>query len=88
MTSRGEVIPELIVFSEELGIAGTVDLLVYNPRTDKYDIYDWKTNKSIDEYGYGGKRGTRPPTKPSARLQFLPLFAATLHVQIPAGELS
>ncbi|MBK8660974.1 MAG: hypothetical protein IPN18_03870 [Ignavibacteriales bacterium] len=28
----GEVYPELIVFSEELGIAGTVDLLVYNPR--------------------------------------------------------
>lgn len=58
----GEVYPELIVFSEELGIAGTVDLLVYNTRTDKYDIYDWKTNKSIDEEAWGGKCGTKPPT--------------------------
>lgn len=58
----GEIYPELIVFSEELGIAGTVDLLVYNTLTEKYDIYDWKTNKSIDEYGWGGKRGTKPAT--------------------------
>ncbi|MBK8660973.1 MAG: hypothetical protein IPN18_03865 [Ignavibacteriales bacterium] len=36
--------------------------LFITPVTGKYDIYDWKTNKSIDEYGYGGKRGTRPPT--------------------------
>ncbi len=58
----GEVYPELIVFSEELEIAGTVDLLVYNSRTDKYDIYDWKTNKAIDEDAWGGKRGIKPAT--------------------------
>jgi len=58
----GEVYPELIVFSEELGIAGTVDLLVYNEITGKFDIYDWKTNKSIDEEAWGGKCGTKPPT--------------------------
>lgn len=58
----GEIYPELIVFSEELGIAGTVDLLVYNTTTEKYDIYDWKTNKAIVEFGYGGKCGTKPAT--------------------------
>lgn len=37
---------ELRVFSEELGVAGTVDLLL--KKDDLYYIYDWKTNSSKD----------------------------------------
>ena len=36
---------EVIVYSKELGIAGTIDLLVYNSETNMYHLVDWKTNK-------------------------------------------
>ncbi|NBV73285.1 hypothetical protein EBR61_03350, partial [bacterium] len=40
---------EVIVYSKELGIAGTIDLLVYNSEQDMYHLVDWKTNKRIDK---------------------------------------
>lgn len=40
------VAQELQLYSEELGIAGTVDLLL--KKDDKYYIYDWKTNLGCD----------------------------------------
>jgi hypothetical protein len=39
-----KVFPEVIVFSEELEVAGTVDLLVYNSNTGECHIFDWKTH--------------------------------------------
>jgi hypothetical protein len=60
--SASKVYPELIVYSEDLGIAGTVDLLIYNPATNCYDMFDWKTNKSIEMNSYGGQKGTKPAT--------------------------
>ena len=47
------VFPELIVFSEELGVADTVDLLVYNSDNYECNIFDWKTSKKID---YNGRK--------------------------------
>jgi hypothetical protein len=46
-----KVFPEVIVFSVELRIAGTVDLLVYNSTTGECNIFDWKTSKKIDRNG-------------------------------------
>jgi len=43
-----KVFPEVIVFSIELKIAGTVDLLIYNSTNDKCTIFDWKTSKEIN----------------------------------------
>ena len=48
---------EVIVFDEDLGIAGTVDLLTYNSKSGECNIYDWKTSKVIDREGYRGKTG-------------------------------
>ena len=47
------VFPEVIVFSEELGVAGTVDLLVFNSDNCECNIFDWKTSKKID---YNGRK--------------------------------
>lgn len=55
--------PEVIIYSEELGISGTIDLLVHNPETDIYTIIDWKTNKAIRKKAFGNKKGIHPFTK-------------------------
>jgi hypothetical protein len=46
-----KVFPEVIVFSEELEVAGTVDFLVYNSKNGECNIFDWKTSKKIDHNG-------------------------------------
>jgi len=38
---------EMIVFSEELGVAGTIDLLMKDRANDDIVIFDWKTNEEI-----------------------------------------
>ena len=38
---------EIIVFSEKLGLAGTIDLLMRDPKNKDILIFDWKTNKEI-----------------------------------------
>ena len=48
-----KVFPEIIVFSEELEVAGTMDLLVYNSNNGECNIFDWKTSKKID---YNGRK--------------------------------
>ena len=48
---------EVIVYSEELKVAGTIDLLVYNKEQDMYHLVDWKTNKRISEESFGNKKG-------------------------------
>jgi hypothetical protein len=48
-----KVFPEVIVFSEELEVAGTMDLLVYNSNNGQCNIFDWKTSKKID---YNGRK--------------------------------
>ena len=40
---------ELIVYSKELKVAGTVDLLTYDSEKNECYIFDWKTSKKIDE---------------------------------------
>lgn len=54
---------EVIIYSKELGIAGTIDVLVYNKKQDTYHLVDWKTNKRIDKTSYKKKIGILNSTK-------------------------
>jgi len=36
---------EWIIGDEEFGLAGTVDTMLFSPKTGKYHIWDWKTGK-------------------------------------------
>lgn len=38
---------ELRMYNLKLGLAGTLDILLYNKETDSYAIYDYKTNKDL-----------------------------------------
>ena len=53
---------EKIIFSKDLKIAGTMDVLVKLKDSDEYIIIDWKTNKKIDTRSYKNKMGTHPIT--------------------------
>ena len=55
-----EVYPEVIIFSEELKISGTVDLLLFDKNINQYIIMDWKTSKKIDTKSYKNKMGILP----------------------------
>jgi len=53
---------EKIIFSEDLKLAGTMDVLIRLKDTDEYIIIDWKTNKKIDKRSFRNKMGTHPIT--------------------------
>ncbi len=61
MKSQIEIMPEVIIFSKELKIAGTVDIISKDVATDKYEIIDWKTGK-LEWVSYRGKMGVHPIT--------------------------
>lgn len=50
---------ELKMFSAELGIAGTADIILYNSKTDKFIIADYKTNIDLFK-NYKGKKLLEP----------------------------
>jgi len=52
-------IAELRVFDEELGIAGTIDLMVHN-LDGTITLIDYKTNKKLSVKGYNGKMAKTP----------------------------
>jgi len=54
--------PEVIIYSEEIKIAGTIDLLIHDKNKNTYSIVDWKTNKRIDQNSYRGKCGIKEPS--------------------------
>mgnify|MGYP001328081801 FL=1 len=54
--------PEVIIYSKELGIAGSIDVLAKDIKNDTYIIIDWKTSKSISKSSYGGRKGIHPIT--------------------------
>jgi hypothetical protein len=57
-----EVKPEVIIYNEDLGLAGQADLLIIKPNKKKYvvDIYDYKTNDKITTEGYKNARANYP----------------------------
>jgi hypothetical protein len=63
MKSDIDIYSEVIVYSKELKMAGSIDILAHNKRNDTYEIIDWKTSKSIDHVSFKGKTGTHPITQ-------------------------
>jgi len=55
-----DIFSEVIVYCKELKIAGTVDLLVFDKVSQKYNILDWKTSKAIKTDSYKMKTGNKP----------------------------
>ena len=58
-----EVMSEVIIFSKELQIAGTVDILAKDNKTGEYVIIDWKTSKKINKVSYKHKTGIHDVSK-------------------------
>lgn len=55
--------PEVKLFSPSLQIAGTLDLLIYEPKEDLWVIADWKTNRKISTSSWKGKKGIKNATR-------------------------
>jgi len=62
MKSNIDIYPEIKIYSKELKIAGSLDILAHDKHTDMYEIIDWKTSKSIDTTSFNRKMGTHPIT--------------------------
>tara|TARA_S200000501_G_scaffold58464_2_gene48852 strand:- start:28243 stop:28950 length:708 start_codon:yes stop_codon:yes gene_type:complete len=58
-----DILSEVTLYSSELSIAGTVDILINDKRTGYYDIIDWKTSKRIDTSAYGKRTGISTVTR-------------------------
>ena len=59
MSEKNHLFPEVRIYSEELKLAGTIDLLIYNKEKNHISLIDWKTNIEIKKTGY--KKGLRFP---------------------------
>ena len=62
--SIGRLLPimlELVVYDQEYGIAGMVDILFWNIKAQEFQIWDWKTNKDFTGWdkhiGYNKEEG-------------------------------
>ena len=58
-----ELQSEAIIFSKELKIAGSIDVLINDKKNNSYVILDWKTSKSIPKTSFNGKMGIHPATR-------------------------
>ena len=56
------VYPEAPLFSKELQVSGTADLLIYDKDKNRYAIGDWKTNKRIYTKSFNNQLGTAKAT--------------------------
>jgi len=71
---------ELKVYSEELGVAGTIDLVL--KKGDKYYIADWKTNVGKDLSDINGDRWTNYLKKPLNNTPDLPFWLYSLQTSV------
>ena len=62
MKSEITIHTELRIYSKELNLAGSIDILAHDTQTNKYEIIDWKTSKSIDKTSFDNKMGTHQIT--------------------------
>ena len=58
-----DFLSEVIIYSKELKIAGTIDILAKDNNTGEYIIIDWKTSKKINKVSYKYKTGTHEISK-------------------------
>jgi len=61
--SEFDLFSEVIIYCENLKIAGTIDLIVYDKLNKVYHILDWKTSKSVSSESYKMKKGNKPETE-------------------------
>jgi len=61
--SSMDIFSEIIIYSKELRIAGTIDILAKDNQSDEYVLIDWKTSKKITTVSYGHKTGNHEATK-------------------------
>ena len=57
-----DILPEAIIYSKELGVAGTIDLITIDKKTKEVEIIDWKTGR-IDFTSYQNKMCTHEITR-------------------------
>ena len=62
MKSNFKIFSEIIIYSKELKIAGTIDVLALDKNTNQYDLIDWKTSKKIEMSSFRGKVGIKVAT--------------------------
>ena len=55
--SKYDLLSEVIVYSKELELAGTIDLLLFDKEDGSYKIIDWKTSRRIFTSSYNSKVG-------------------------------
>ena len=58
-----EFLSEVIIYSKELKLAGSIDLLLHDKKTDEYTIIDWKTSRKIDTSAFRHKTGNHEATR-------------------------
>lgn len=61
--TRYEILPEVLIYSEDLKLAGTIDLLIFDKKTQEYSLLDWKTNKRISKTAFNNKTGIHPQSQ-------------------------
>ena len=57
-----KVYSEKIIYSKDLHLAGSIDLIIQNTKTNQYSIVDWKTNAKITTSSFKNKMGTHDIT--------------------------
>ena len=57
-----ETFSEVLVYSKELCIAGTMDVLMLNKDSEEHVIIDWKTSRRIEKKSFKGKKGIKKET--------------------------
>lgn len=62
LKSDMDIFSEIKVYSTELNIAGSIDILAHDKKADTYEVIDWKTSKNIETKSFNDKMGTHPVT--------------------------
>ena len=62
LKSDVDIFSEIKVYSTELNIAGSIDILAHDKKADTYEVIDWKTSKNIETKSFKNKMGTHPVT--------------------------
>ncbi|NOX64842.1 MAG: PD-(D/E)XK nuclease family protein [Chlorobi bacterium] len=57
-----KLLSEVVIYSKELQLAGTIDLLVYDKTNNSFEIFDWKTSRKIEKNAFKNKKGITPAT--------------------------
>ena len=57
VTDRYDIFSEVMIYSKELALAGSIDVLLFDKEDGTYKILDWKTSRKIDTTSFRNRRG-------------------------------